>query len=155
MNRNMPGYGINFEPKITTSFPGYMGLTSSARDRLRNGSTATGKYWKQTAWVRPAEKMLLSVAKFYIVEQLRLADGQPNPGQEWRLGVSYSSPAQFGENMYDKYRHGINPSIMKGTTRFDPKGGKMAYNILYCDGHVTTAITYDEGYKAIRQRFPG
>lgn len=105
--------------------------------------------------MKPAEKMLLADAKFYSVEQLRLANGDPIPGQEWRLNFTYSSPAQFGENGYDMYRHGKNPPVMAGTTRMDPKQGKIAFNILYCDGHVETAITYDQGYRAIRLRHRG
>lgn len=154
MNRNMPGYGINFEPRMTPSFPAIMGLTSSANDRLRNGAVTTGKYWKQSQWVGPAQKMLLADSKFYVVEQLRIAAG-PMPGQEANLALSYSSPALPGQAMYDWYRHGTVPPMDPGTTRFKPEGGKVAYNILYCDGHVATAISKEEGYIAIRQRFPG
>ncbi len=73
----------------------------------------------------------------------------------WALLITYSSPAQPGQNTLDIYRHGKPGRIMPGTTQFDPKDGKPSYNILYCDGHVSTAITAEEGYRAVRQRFPG
>ena len=155
LHRQQPGYGMSFEPKMTPSWPGHMGLTSSLRDRARTGTALQGKYWKQTAWTSPATRMLLADSKFYIVEQLRLDTGAEFPGQEARMGVVYSSPALFGQSYYDWHRHGNTPPVLPGTTRFAPKGGKVAFNILYCDGHVSTALSKEEGYRAIRQRFPG
>ena len=155
LNRQQPGYGMSFEPRMTPSYPGHMGLTSTARDRVRNGTATQGKYWKQTAWTSPATRMLLADSKLYIVEQLRLDTGAAFPGQEVKMGAPYSSPALFGQSYYDWHRHGAKPPVLAGTTRFEGKGGKVAFNILYCDGHVATAITKEEGYRAIRQRFPG
>ena len=66
-----------------------------------------------------------------------------------------SSPALGGQNTLDIYRHGKPSAIEAGTTRLSTRGGKVAYNILYCDGHVTTATDPVDGYRAVRQRFPG
>jgi prepilin-type N-terminal cleavage/methylation domain-containing protein/prepilin-type processing-associated H-X9-DG protein len=155
LNRLQPGYGMSFEPKMTPSYPGHMGLTSSVRERCRNGAATTGKYWRQTAWTSPSTRMLLADSRLYIVEQLRLDFNAAFPGQEARMGVVYSSPALFGQSYYDWHRHGTKPPILAGTTRFEDKGGKVQFNILYCDGHVSAALSKEDGYRAIRQRFPG
>jgi len=34
-------------------------------------------------------------------------------------------------------------------------GGKVKYNLLYCDGHASTIVTIPEGYRALRMKFPG
>jgi len=155
LNRQQPGYGMSFEPRMTPSYPGHMGLTSSIRDRCRTGAATTGKYWKQTAWTSPATRMLLADSRLYIVEQLRLDTGAAFPGQEAKQGVVYSSPALFGQSYYDWHRHGKKPPMEPGTTRFANTGGKVQFNILYCDGHVAPALSKEDGYRAIRQRFPG
>jgi len=155
MNRNMPGYGMSFEPKITPHYPANNALTlPSAVNRARNGADSTGTYFKQSQWVRPSEKMLLADAKFYQVEQLILQTGTKLPGQDARLNFTYSTPALGGQNTLDVYRHGKPSPIEAGTTRFSMQGGKVAFNILYCDGHVSTVIDPVEGYRAVRQRFP-
>jgi hypothetical protein len=160
LHRQQPGYGMTFEPIMTPSWPGHMGLTSlpagsAAKNRIRNGNVTTGKYFKQTAFTSPATRMLLADSRAYIVEQLRLDTGAAFPGQEAKMGVIYSSPALFGQAYYDWHRHGKKPPILAGTTRFEYNGGKVAFNILSCDGHVSTAQSKEEGYIAIRQRFPG
>jgi prepilin-type processing-associated H-X9-DG protein len=58
-----------------------------------------------------------------------------------------------GETSYDYYRHGKYPAHAGST--FATTGGKVLYNILYADGHVSGAITREEGFKAARMRFPG
>jgi prepilin-type processing-associated H-X9-DG protein len=34
-------------------------------------------------------------------------------------------------------------------------GGSVAFNILYCDGHVATATDRKEAYLSVRMKFPG
>jgi prepilin-type processing-associated H-X9-DG protein len=63
------------------------------------------------------------------------------------------SPSE-GESSYDFYRHGTYPR-KANATQFSPKGGKIAFNILFADGHVRTAISREEAFRASRMRFPG
>ena len=57
-----------------------------------------------------------------------------------------------GVNNIDRYRHGKYPGI--NGQYFDDKGGRVGYNILYADGHVATATSIAEGFKAIQMRNP-
>jgi prepilin-type N-terminal cleavage/methylation domain-containing protein/prepilin-type processing-associated H-X9-DG protein len=61
-----------------------------------------------------------------------------------------------GENQTyaDLFRHGGYPPVINGQL-FSNRGGKVAYNILYCDGHVATTTDWREVYRAVRMRFPG
>jgi prepilin-type processing-associated H-X9-DG protein len=52
----------------------------------------------------------------------------------------------------DMYRHGITPPRIGNV--LDPWKGKVAYNILYCDGHVATQNNGKEAYQTIRMKFP-
>jgi len=56
--------------------------------------------------------------------------------------------------MIDIYRHGKLPGSI-GSNLVDPKGGKVAYNILYADGHVSTERDGKEAYRSVRKKFPG
>jgi prepilin-type N-terminal cleavage/methylation domain-containing protein/prepilin-type processing-associated H-X9-DG protein len=157
MNRNMPGYGMNFEPRITSTHPA-TGAGTPWRDKAWRVTWTTppmaGNFFKQTQWVSPSEKMLMADGKFFTIEQLPMTSGNELPGQESNLSITYTGGLP-GENTYDSYRHGLSPGRAGNTTVLNRKGGKVAFNILYVDGHVATATDRLEGYRAIRQRFPG
>ena len=78
------------------------------------------------------------------------------------MSASKASPAfadatdSLGQTTFDWYRHGQYPGVNPANAAtFNPNGGKVSYNILYFDGHVTRSIDKTEGYKAIRMRYPG
>ena len=52
------------------------------------------------------------------------------------------------------YRHGANPKPIDSDT-FGVGSGRVAFNILYCDGHVTTCVHGSDAYRAVRMKFPG
>jgi prepilin-type processing-associated H-X9-DG protein len=59
--------------------------------------------------------------------------------------------------MIDVYRHGKYPKIrVYGSSGFyNTVGGKVAFNVLYCDGHVNTESDRRLAYKVLRMKFPG
>jgi prepilin-type N-terminal cleavage/methylation domain-containing protein/prepilin-type processing-associated H-X9-DG protein len=159
MNRNMPGYGMSWEPRMTASYPPFGTYTNPTKDRAIIVSWSKGKFFKQSQWVSPSTKLLLADSRFYSVEQLAITNANATeadiPAQAWNMNVTYHSSAP-GENTLDVYRHGKYPDrAVAPVNAFKKDGGKVAINILYCDGHVATETSKVAVYKAIRQRFPG
>jgi prepilin-type N-terminal cleavage/methylation domain-containing protein/prepilin-type processing-associated H-X9-DG protein len=162
VNRNMPGYSMNLDPMLTPDYPSaeHHSTSGSAtvtglKEKAQITSSVPGKFYKVSQWTHPAERLLLADGKFFNVEQLPLPIGTTQlPGQEGNMSVTYTGSGIAGQNGLDCYRHGKPPGLDKGT-QFKTSGGKVAFNILYCDGHVATATDRTEGYKAIRMRFPG
>lgn len=162
VNRNMPGYSMNWDPLLKPDYPsagrpsrsGSTTNTASSEKAIIAPGFVVGQWFRATQWTRPSERLLLADGKFWNVEQLVMTTGTQLPGQEGNMGITYSSPALPGQNGLDCYRHGKPPGVESGT-RWKAQGGKVAYNILYCDGHVATSNDRIDGYRAIRQRFPG
>jgi prepilin-type processing-associated H-X9-DG protein len=59
----------------------------------------------------------------------------------------------LGQNSFDYYRHGLYPRATG--TAYAATGGKIAYNILYFDGHVAESHSQADAFKSIRMRYPG
>ena len=57
------------------------------------------------------------------------------------------------ETSIDIYRHGKSPPASGDA--YAKSGGRISFNILYCDGHVSTCVHGADAYKAIRMMFPG
>ncbi|HEY1686188.1 MAG TPA: prepilin-type N-terminal cleavage/methylation domain-containing protein [Tepidisphaeraceae bacterium] len=79
---------------------------------------------------------------------------------------SYSNPtsSSTGQNTFDCYRHGVYPNVLPSWTGngyslttpcFAQTGGKVAYNILYYDGHVQESFDRTDAYRSVRLRYPG
>jgi prepilin-type N-terminal cleavage/methylation domain-containing protein/prepilin-type processing-associated H-X9-DG protein len=161
MNRNMPGYGMNWEVKMRPDYP-------SAGQRSTSGSTqytgpseraikvswSAGNFFKKTQWVLPSEKCLLGDAKFYSIEVLVPTLGNDVPPEETNLAVTYSTPNP-GQTQFQFYRHGVVGGMVPGKTQIDPKKSRAGFNVLYVDGHVKTLTDPRDGYRAVRMRFPG
>jgi prepilin-type N-terminal cleavage/methylation domain-containing protein/prepilin-type processing-associated H-X9-DG protein len=167
-NRVQTGYGMNgwptfreFYPTPPQAFP----VPPAAQDYkegvfvYRNGSTDTGWWRKQIEWTRGgANRLLLADSRFW------LAESNPPPTQATYPPAvvpqpAYSSSITYtagvaGQTTIDIYRHGKYPSRMANNT-LDPWGGKIAFNVLYCDGHVATALHGEDAYRSTRMKFPG
>jgi prepilin-type processing-associated H-X9-DG protein len=95
---------------------------------------------------------MLADARALILEARAAQSVDLIPGQPLLQNQSNYVGSDRGTT-YDFYRHGKYPPPMDAN-RFSPKGGKVAYNILYADGHVITATDRETGYRSFRMRFP-
>ncbi|HEY1685157.1 MAG TPA: prepilin-type N-terminal cleavage/methylation domain-containing protein [Tepidisphaeraceae bacterium] len=62
-----------------------------------------------------------------------------------------------GQTSFDYFRHGAypTPTTDGGHPAFPTTRGKMAFNILYFDGHVGECTSPADAFKSIRLRYPG
>jgi prepilin-type N-terminal cleavage/methylation domain-containing protein/prepilin-type processing-associated H-X9-DG protein len=163
MNRNMPGYGMNYEPRMRRDYPSAGQLSTSgsanftgASEKAWKTSSVKGNFFKKTQWVNGTEKCLLADAKFYIVEVGQPPAGSNDvPPEESNLNLTYSTPSVAGQTLFQFYRHGVIGGFVNGTTQIDPKKSRAGFNVLYVDGHVKTLNDPRDGYRAVRMRFPG
>jgi prepilin-type N-terminal cleavage/methylation domain-containing protein len=163
-NRNYPPYSENRWPTFSDTFPDPNGTPHfptpngqyvfEGRPPTNPLSTA-GTWYKLVQYKRPAERALLADARWLNLEARRPADENDLPGQPVAQ-VQYTGPGTISQTSYDFYRHGTYPPVIGAGNNavFDPKLGKVAYNILYSDMHVSTATDRPTGYKALRMRFP-
>ena len=119
-----------------------------------------GHWYKQTDYTKPGERALLGDCRAYVLEAMS-ADSEAtiagqadlnSPGNVfWTANSGSTDP---GQTSYDFYRHGKYPQHVTSNS-FSPTGGKVGFNVLFADGHVSTLIQRQDGFKAARMRFPG
>ena len=155
-NRVQTGYGMNGWPTMRPDYP-----TTTILPKVTEGSsaingTASAKaqaFHKQVVWQRNgSQRVVIGDSLFWLIESSKVPDTGVIPGQKMltNSGSIYAS----GGTCIDMYRHGKYPPAGAGGF-FQPNGGKVAFNMLYADGHVTTEIHRDQAYRATRLRFPG
>jgi prepilin-type N-terminal cleavage/methylation domain-containing protein/prepilin-type processing-associated H-X9-DG protein len=174
MNHERTGYSMNYmlsfksdypsnSTAATTRFPpiaewANAGLNTSATD---NGPLASlGKWWRMSQITRPADRCFLADCyHLFLAAPYGVPTATP-PAQTHLPTNSQNNPAfsdtsgNSGQCTFDWYRHGKYPGPgFSGA--FDIKGGSVAYNILYFDGHVSKSVDKTDGYKSIRLRYPG
>jgi prepilin-type N-terminal cleavage/methylation domain-containing protein/prepilin-type processing-associated H-X9-DG protein len=149
------GYGMNYYPSARHDYPSdpYRfpnGLETSVRSQhfYFQGAIAMGKYYKMTQWTKPAERLLVVDSTIWLLAMSptnAAGDIAPQP-------ATRALARGPGANQIDRYRHGRYPQVKDGN--FDPAGGRVAFNALFCDGSARTMYDVREGYKAIRMRYP-
>lgn len=162
------GYAINYMLSFQPNYPpGNVGpgsmyhppIAEWANTGLVNSGSNTivdpsqGKWWRITQITRPAERCFMADT-YHLFLSAPYAPASPLPGQQpTPTGNAAAGITIPGQCTFDWYRHGVYPSV-KGA-QFDPNAGKVGYNILYFDGHVTKAVDKTDGYRAIRMKYPG
>ncbi len=147
------GYGFNIYFGFKPGYPSPDAMLPATQQAMYsqvwNGGIG-GKYWKRNEISNQAERMIVADANLWIVGM-----GITNAAGDF-LGQAVGSVSEHnatpGGMNYDRFRHGKYPK--NDGTRFLTKGGIIAYNVLYFDGHASSLNSVQDGYKAIRQRYP-
>jgi prepilin-type processing-associated H-X9-DG protein len=150
------GYGMTYWPDASPTNPAATQFPRAERSSYIHGwapdtiNYPAGRWWKQKTYgINGSAKALVGDSRFWALN----ADAAPADGIMPRQSIddTYNGPHQ---TFTDLYRHGKYPPVEDGQF-FSSRGGKVAFNILYCDGHVALVTDWREAYRAIRQRFPG
>jgi prepilin-type processing-associated H-X9-DG protein len=157
------GYGMNDYPTFTERYPAANQSPPSKECAFVtnwsavNPNSQTGNWQKQLVYGRNgAQRCLVTDSQYWLAECEPPPPSGTLPGQKiFDPGpVTYSLSNQ---TMIDVYRHGKYPKIrVYGSSGFyNTVGGKVAFNVLYCDGHVNTESDRRLAYKVLRMKFPG
>ena len=168
-NHEYTGYSMNYmlsftstspNPLITNAVPPAKEWANAELNTAPNDNSpkpASGKWWRINQISRAAERCFLADTYHIFLEAPQTVT-LPLPGQKFLPtggGFAAFNSGVQGQCTFDFYRHGKYPGKNPGTNGdFDPNGGKVAFNILYFDGHVAKSVDRAEGYKSIRMRFP-
>lgn len=162
INRNYPPYSMNVFPTFSQSepppgAPNHFPTKSPGGNApfMHQGSlSATGGTWyKLVQFKQPAQRALLGDARALSLQARRVSSIETIPGQMLLQNQgNYVNGSHFGTT-FDFYRHGKYPEPFDANV-FSPHGGKVAFNILFSDMHVETAIDRATGYRVLRMRFP-
>ncbi|MCS7033219.1 MAG: type II secretion system GspH family protein [Phycisphaerae bacterium] len=109
-----------------------------------------GRYYKQEDYTNPATRGIIADSKSWFLEVIWLsATSNPVIPAQTLGRVGYNSASG---NQFDRYRHGKYPPAAGSV--YSRVGGRVAFNMLFCDGHVETLTDVAQGYRAMRQRWP-
>lgn len=134
-----------------------------------NGSSPpdySGQFYQKKDFTHSAERVLVADSIFWVLESAYAPKGQQlNEG----ITDNTSTPAITtpGTTYADFYRHGRYPRVVTVTsgsggrgsstsssTNYDTNGGEVAYNMLFCDGHVITSHSKSDAFLYTRMRYP-
>lgn len=163
INRQYTGYGMNVFPKFDelatpvppANFPPQ--YTDFDWDTFPT-QDARKKWYQIGDFRKPAERALVADSYWWKAEAKNIdVSTSFIPGQKsvFDGGAYNTGPSVPGQSTLDFYRHGKYPEVDATGTKFKPTGGKVAYNVLFCDGHVVTMTDRESGYRSVRMRFPG
>lgn len=160
-NRSQVGIGMNLWPTMTATDPAtgvnYQADSESVYIKAFGDAGQVGQWVNSTTWGRRgAERMLLADSRLYLAEARAMPANGVFPPQPAITNNFTYTPGVAGQTTVDVYRHGKYPNLdaTKAET-FSQQGGKVAYNVLYCDGHVSNENSQKAAYQSLRQRFPG
>ncbi|HEY1684943.1 MAG TPA: hypothetical protein VGG19_09280 [Tepidisphaeraceae bacterium] len=122
-----------------------------------------GQFYPASKYTHSSERALMADSIFWVCLSMYIKGGDTPTAVPASLTNNASTPTQNeGQTWADFYRHGAYPRILtsgatrtsSGTAGYDPNGGKVAYNILFCDGHVITSNQKSDAFKYFRMRYP-
>jgi prepilin-type N-terminal cleavage/methylation domain-containing protein/prepilin-type processing-associated H-X9-DG protein len=176
MNRQRPGYAYNYMPKFE---PGYPTPTNASwpntpeKSDIRSADNFTSTNWTGAdANTKPVWYKLTSIdmqsdraLSGDSVECALEARAWNGTGQIPQLKTHYwdvlyartaGTSTIIPATTFDYYRHGTVPGVQYSGTHgyFFSAGGKVRFNILYFDGHVSGVIDRHEAYHALRMATP-
>jgi prepilin-type processing-associated H-X9-DG protein len=147
------GYGMNIYPTFSATHPAGDFPPSQEIAVIPGGSFMRRGKWAS----RSSERALVTDGRFWQAFSHQLPSTvfppQSTINNSFTDTPGISPPTQ---TWVDVYRHGKYPRPHQTIPdAFSQLGGIVAYNILYCDGHVDKASTQEAAYRSIRMRFPG
>ena len=156
VNRNYPPYSMNPWPTFTASYPAATDSFQfpTPNNKHRFEGTNQGTWYKLVHYTKPSERALLGDSRGLLLEARAPLPGVFSGQPLLQNQTVYVGGSSGRQSTFDFYRHGKYPPVADSQS-FSPNGGKVAYNILYADMHVETAIDRETGYRALRMRYPG
>jgi len=147
------GYSMNIYPTYKANNP-KLGGSAVPSGQLAQRSQAVwgidGVRYKQSQYTSPSERMLVTDSILWLFSFRPTSN--PNGLLPQAVGFGVNDDIAGGSN-FDRYRHGKYPA--PAGARFSQYGGKVAFNVLFVDGHVSTLTDIRQGYRAVRMRDPG
>jgi prepilin-type N-terminal cleavage/methylation domain-containing protein/prepilin-type processing-associated H-X9-DG protein len=126
--------------------------SSGAVGSISSGNTQyyAGAFIKQSVFKKQGSlRGIVGDSRFWAMQSDRLTTtsipAMPLFNNAW--------PSMAGLTYVDLYRHGRYPP--PGTGFFQKTGGKVGFNMLFGDGHVSTSNDPSDAYRWIRMKFPG
>lgn len=155
INRTQLGYGMNVYPLFSEGSPAFGGgVPAKAQATMNTGSTLSGGFFKARYWTRPSQRALVADSGFWVDDCIAAPATGIMPGQKMLFNTNPILP-YAGSTLVDTYRHGVYPGPSGDGVTYSATGGKISYNILYCDGHVSTIPERTESIRSVRMRYPG
>jgi prepilin-type N-terminal cleavage/methylation domain-containing protein/prepilin-type processing-associated H-X9-DG protein len=144
------GYSMNRWPTTEAGYPADPSkMPPGTEQQMRWTGSYEGKCYRITQWSHPSERMLLCDANLWLLGFNPVStEGAPIAPQHVLRALASSA----GTSNIDYYRHGKYPPL--NGANFSTNGGKVAFNVLFVDGHASTLTDRREGYKAVRMRYP-
>lgn len=158
INLVQTGYGMNGYPTFNPGYP-TTNFPPTREYNIIDGWSPTaqptsGRWTKQNVYTKNgAERILIADSRFWVAESNPAQADGGVPTQTTIIDtLTYTAPNQ---STIDLYRHGKYPPRHPTIANtFSNRGGRIAYNALFADGHVSMLDDHRTAFKGIRMRYP-
>lgn len=159
-NRLSVGYGMNWwplasatSPALGTDFP----TPANKQNFDINASGSAGRWFKLSEFKQPTDRAMMADARWWYLESRAPAANGTIVGQRLNYYPNLYTSGTLKQTTFDFYRHGVYPPIDTPTLttgQYSATGGKVAFNVLFCDNHVQTMTDRASAYRVVRMRYP-